>query len=62
MGPSSDTTGTRCKRAQHAGITQPRMSEPLRGRVSKFSLDALVRVASTLGLRVHIEVAKLEDA
>lgn len=48
--------------AQHAGITQPRMSELLRGRVSKFSLDALVRVATTLGLRVHIEVEELEDA
>lgn len=48
--------------AQHAGITQPRMSDLLRGRVSKFSLDALVRVASTLGLRVRILAEELKDA
>ena len=53
---------TQTEAAQHAGITQPRMSELLGGKVSKFSIDALVRIASMLGLRVHIEVEELEKA
>ncbi|MCX7121726.1 MAG: XRE family transcriptional regulator [Gammaproteobacteria bacterium] len=31
----------------------------MRGRISKFSLDALVNIATALGQKVHIE---LEDA
>ena len=42
--------------AQTCGITQPRMSDLLRGRISQFSLDALVNIATTLGLRVHIQL------
>jgi predicted XRE-type DNA-binding protein len=45
--------------AQHCGITQPRLNDLLRGRISRFSLDALVNIAAALGQRVHIE---LEDA
>ena len=45
--------------AQHCGITQPRLNDMLRGRISRFSLDALVNIAASLGQRVHIE---LEDA
>ena len=45
--------------AQHCGITQPRLNDMLRGRISRFSLDALVNIAAALGQRVHIE---LEDA
>ena len=44
------------KAAQTCGITQPRMSDLLRGRISQFSLDALVNIATTLGLRVHIQL------
>jgi predicted XRE-type DNA-binding protein len=42
--------------AAHCGITQPRMSDLLSGRISKFSLDALVNIASALGWRVHVEL------
>jgi predicted XRE-type DNA-binding protein len=42
--------------ATHCGITQPRVSDLLRGRVSKFSLDALVNIASSLGYRVRVEL------
>lgn len=42
--------------AAHCGITQPRMNDLLRGRVSRFSLDALVNIATALGQRVHLEV------
>lgn len=42
--------------ASHCGITQPRINDLLRGRVSRFSLDALVNIATALGRRVHIEL------
>lgn len=42
--------------ATHCGVTQPRMNDLLRGRVSRFSLDALVNIATALGRRVHVEL------
>ena len=47
---------TQMELAQQCGITQPRMNDLLRGRISQFSLDALVNIATSCGLRVHIEV------
>ena len=38
------------------GVTQPRINDLLRGRISKFSLDALVNIASALGQEVHIKL------
>jgi predicted XRE-type DNA-binding protein len=40
--------------AQHCGITQPRTNDLLKGRLSKFSLDALFNIVTALGRRVHI--------
>lgn len=45
---------TQAEAARHDGVTQPRMSDLLRGRVSQFSLDALVNIATALGWRVRI--------
>lgn len=42
--------------ASHCGVTQPRLNDLLRGRVSRFSLDALVNIATALGRRVHLEL------
>ena len=42
--------------ASHCGVTQPRMDDLLRGRVSRFSLDALVNIATALGRRVNLEL------
>lgn len=42
--------------ATHCRVTQPRINDLLRGRVSKFSLDALVNIAAALGKRVHVEL------
>ena len=47
---------TQVEAAAQCGITQPRMSDLLRGRVSRFSLDALVNVATAIGRRVHLEL------
>jgi predicted XRE-type DNA-binding protein len=40
--------------ARHCGLTPPRLNDLLRGRVSQFSLDALVAIVSALGFRVHL--------
>lgn len=48
---------TQREAAEHGGITQPRMNDLLRGRLSRFSLDALVNIAAALGLRVELRAA-----
>ena len=42
--------------AERCGVTQPRINDLLRGRVSRFSLDALVNIATALGRRVSFEI------
>lgn len=42
--------------ASHCGLTQPRVNDLLRGRISRFSLDALVNIAAALGMQVRLEV------
>ncbi|MBS0461669.1 MAG: XRE family transcriptional regulator [Proteobacteria bacterium] len=48
---------TQREAAAHCGITQPRMNDLLRGRMSRFSLDALVNIAAAIGLRVALRAA-----
>ena len=47
---------TQIETAQHCGVTQPRINDLLRGRVSRFSLDALVNISTSLGCRVRIDL------
>lgn len=47
---------TQVEAAERCGVTQPRISDLLRGRISRFSLDALVNIATALGCRVHVEL------
>jgi predicted XRE-type DNA-binding protein len=47
---------TQTEAARHCGVTQPRINDLLRGRVSRFSLDALVNIATAIGRRVHVEL------
>lgn len=47
---------TQTEAAKRCGVTQPRMNDLLRGRVSRFSLDALVNIATAIGRRVHVEL------
>ncbi len=42
------------------GVTQPRVSDLVRGKIDLFGLDALVTMASAAGL--HIEMRVLEAA
>ena len=45
---------TQVEAAERCGVTQPRINDLLRGRITRFSLDALVNMASALGRRVHV--------
>jgi predicted XRE-type DNA-binding protein len=47
---------TQAEAAQRCGVTQPRINDLLRGRVSRFSLDALVNIATAIGRRVHVQL------
>ena len=47
---------TQVEAADRCGVTQPRINDLLRGRVSRFSLDALVNIATAIGRRVHLEI------
>jgi predicted XRE-type DNA-binding protein len=38
------------------GITQPRVSDLVRGRIDLFSLDALVNMASSAGMLIDIRI------
>ena len=47
---------TQLEVARRCGVTQPRINDLLRGRLSRFSLDALVNIAAAIGRRVHVEL------
>ena len=47
---------TQAEAADHCGVTQPRINDLLRGRISRFLLDALVNIASALGKRVQVKL------
>jgi predicted XRE-type DNA-binding protein len=50
---------TQAESAARCGVTQPRINDLLRGRIARFSLDALVNIAAALGRRVTVT---LDDA
>jgi predicted XRE-type DNA-binding protein len=51
-----DKGWTQAQAANRCGVTQPRINDLVRGRLSRFSLDALVNIASSLGQHVRIEL------
>ena len=51
-----ESNWTQTEAAAHCGVTQPRMNDLLRGRVSRFSLDALFNIAAALGRWVTVEI------
>ncbi|WP_075256008.1 MULTISPECIES: helix-turn-helix domain-containing protein [Herbaspirillum] len=48
---------TQAKAAEELGITQPRVSRLMKGKVEDFSLDMLVTLAGKLGLKPQISFA-----
>ena len=51
---------TQVQAAQVFGITQPRVSDLIRGKINLFALDALVNMVAAAGM--HVEMRVLEAA
>jgi predicted XRE-type DNA-binding protein len=49
---------TQAGAAKLLGITQPRMSDLMRGKLSLFSLDGLIDMAGSAGLEPHVTIKK----
>lgn len=49
---------TQAAAAKRLGLTQPRMNDLVRGRIDKFSLDALINLASRAGLSIRVEIVR----
>ncbi|MGH6933047.1 MAG: helix-turn-helix domain-containing protein [Dongiaceae bacterium] len=47
---------TQARAAKRLRIAQPRLNDLIRGRIQKFSLDALVALAEHAGLRARLEI------
>ncbi len=45
---------TQAEAAERCNVTQPRINDLLRGRISRFSLDALVNIAAGLGRKITV--------
>lgn len=49
---------TQAEAARRLGITQPRLNDLLRGRITNFSLDTLINLATQAGLAVRLDIAE----
>lgn len=47
---------TQAEAARQLGVTQPRLSELLRGKISLFGLDSLVNMVAAAGHQVEVTV------
>jgi predicted XRE-type DNA-binding protein len=59
-GHLSRTEMSQAQAAKLLGVTQPRVSDLMRGKINLFGLDALVNMATAAGL--HIEMQVLDSA
>jgi predicted XRE-type DNA-binding protein len=50
------TEMSQAQAAQLFGVTQPRISDLMRGKINLSNLDALVNMATAAGLRIEINV------
>lgn len=49
---------TQSQAAKIFGVTQPRVSDLMRGKIDLFAIDTLVNMAATAGLHVDMRVRK----
>jgi len=52
---------TQARAAQMFGVTQPRISDLVRGKIELFSIDALVNMIAASGRRVEVTVVPRKD-
>ena len=48
---------TQAETAKRIGVTQPRVSDLMRGKIDVFGLDTLVNMAAAAGLHVELRIA-----
>jgi len=48
--------------AKRFGVTQPRISDLLRGKINLFGLDTLINMAAAAGLHIELRINELEPA
>ncbi len=48
--------------AELLGVTQPRVSDLMRGKISLFALDFLVNMTTAAGLHVEMRITKMKKA
>ena len=53
---------TQAEAAERLGVTQPRVSDLVRGKVSRFTVDALVNMLARVGRRVEVSVTSAPPA
>jgi predicted XRE-type DNA-binding protein len=51
-----DNKLTQARAAELLGVTQPRISDLMRGKIDLFSIDSLVNLLAAVGLRVDVRV------
>jgi predicted XRE-type DNA-binding protein len=44
--------------ARHMGVTQPRISDLVRGKIERFTIDMLINMLTRVGLHVEITLKK----
>lgn len=49
---------TQAEAATLFGVTQPRVSDLMRGKINLFSLDCLIDMATVAGLEPHVTITK----
>lgn len=53
---------TQKEAAEHLGVSQPRVSDLCKGKIDKFTLDALFSMLDNLGFRAKFNYGSLEEA
>ena len=48
--------------AKLLGVTQPRISDLLRGKINLFGLDTLINMATAAGLHIELRIDEMEPA
>jgi predicted XRE-type DNA-binding protein len=51
---------TQSQAAKVFGVTQPRVSDLMRGKIDLFGLDSLVNMAAAAGLHVEIRMGQVD--
>jgi len=57
-----DAKLTQAQAAKLFGVTQPRVSDLMRGKITLFSLDTLVNMVAAAGLHVEMSVGQRQAA